>query len=174
MAEPVVRAAHAAASAAQRIATELGMAQPARPQPNGVQFDDVVTDADLRAASRSLFQSGHYSQAVFEAFKLLNNLVKKKSKINDDGASLMNSAFSSKTPVLRLNALSTKSEQDEQLGYQLILAGSMTGVRNPRGHEHGNFDSKGTTIELLTLANHLVRKVRQSTKSKGTKKGKTP
>lgn len=163
----------AAAAAAEGAARAAGLHSPPREKAAELAFDDFVTDKDLRAASRSLFEGGHYSQAVFEAFKFLNNLAKKRSKVNDDGASLMFKVFPTKAPVLRLNALTNQSEQDEQDGYMHILAGTMTGVRNPRGHEPGNLDTREAATELLSLANHLVRKVRKATKVKATKKGST-
>ena len=161
----------AAAAASEEVARAAGLHRPPPRRAAELAFDQFVTDKDLRLASRSLFEGGHYSQAVFEAFKLLNNLVKKRSKVNDDGASLMFKVFPTKAPVLRLNALSNQSEQDEQDGYMHILAGTMTGVRNPRGHEHGKLDTRETATELLSLANHLIRKVRKATGVKATKKG---
>lgn len=163
----------AAAAAAEGTARAVGLHWPPDRRTAELAFDDFVTDKELRLASRSLFEGGHYSQAVFEAFKFLNNLVKKRSKVSDDGASLVFRVFPTKAPVLRLNSLSNQSELDEQTGYQQILAGTMTGVRNPRGHEPGNLDTREAATELLSLANHLVRKVRKATKVKATKKGST-
>jgi uncharacterized protein (TIGR02391 family) len=167
----VAHRALAAAAAAARVAAASGLDQPPQRQSPELPFDEFVTDKELRAASRSLFEGGHYSQAVFEAFKLVNNLVKKRSKVSEDGASLMFKVFPVKNPVLRLNTLSSTSDKDEQAGYQQILAGTMTGVRNPRGHEHGNLDTRQTATELLSLANHLLRKVRKASKATKAKKG---
>ncbi|MXV87973.1 MAG: TIGR02391 family protein [Acidimicrobiales bacterium] len=125
-------------------------------------FDAVDDDDSLIAVSRALFLDGHYASAVFEAYKCLNNFVKVASgSIDLDGAQLMNHVFSPKRPVLVLSDLNSASRRDEQLGYMQILAGVMTGVRNPRAHEHGFKDDPKSALELLGLANHLMRVVRR-------------
>ena len=129
------------------------------------KFDDLVTVPELRSVSAKLFADGHYAQAVTQAFICLNNAVKDKSELFDeDGSSLMRKAFSANKPTLRLNDNSTKSERDEQLGYMEIFAGAMTGIRNPRVHEHEFMDDPDRAIELLALANHLFCKLDEATK----------
>ena len=122
------------------------------------QFDDLVTDPDLRAACRSLYDGGHYARAVEEAFKFLNNAVKGRSgDPARDGFQLMLNTFSETQPVLRLNRLRTISERDEQKGYGFIFAGAMQGIRNPRAHEHELRDEPDAALEMLVMANHLTR-----------------
>lgn len=129
------------------------------------RFDSGVTDAALRHASRQLFSDGHYARAVEEAFKCLNNEVKSISGIDDrDGANLMRKVFSANDPTLMLNELQSLSEQDEQKGYMDLYAGSMTGIRNPRAHEHELEDSPEEALEMLIFANHLMRKLRSANK----------
>ena len=129
------------------------------------KFDDVVKIAVLRSVSRKLFADGHYAQAVSQALICLNNAVKDKSELSgEDGASLMRKAFSAKKPTLRLNDNTTQSEKDEQQGYMDIYAGAMTGIRNPRVHEHDFMDAPDRALELLALANHLFHKLDEATK----------
>lgn len=129
------------------------------------RFEQLITDNQLREVSGSLFRYRHYAWAVEEAFKFLNNAVKDKSGIDrQDGAALMRAAFSANSPVLFLNAFQSQSDRDEQLGYMEIYAGSMTGIRNPRAHEHGLADGPDVALELLVLANHLMRKLDAATK----------
>ena len=123
-------------------------------------FDELVTNEPLREASGSLFQDGHYARAVEESFKCLNNTVREKSGLtSQDGAALMRNAFSANNPVLNLNGFQTQSERDEQQGYMDIYAGAMTGIRNPRAHDHQLIDSPEAALEMITLANHLMRKL---------------
>jgi len=42
---------------------------------------------------------------------------------------------SEKKPLLSINGLKTSSERSEQLGYQMMLAGAMVGIRNRRAHD---------------------------------------
>jgi uncharacterized protein (TIGR02391 family) len=140
--------------------------------PNPVAlFDAIVTEPELREEVRQLFVDTHYPQAVEEGFKYLNNLVKRRTGNAADGAALMNTALSLKDPLLRLSTLKTQSQRDQQLGYMQILAGAMTGVRNPRAHEHAYLDEPRNAIELLGLCNHLVRMVNGATRTR--KRAKT-
>lgn len=138
------------------------------------RFDEMVTFEPLRDASRILFANGHYALAVEEAFKCLNNIVKAKSGLNDlDGDALMRRAFSGDKPILKVNSWKTRSEKDEQRGYMELYAGAMTGIRNPRAHEHGLEDRPEHALEMLTIAGHLMRKAVSSTRSR-IRKGQTP
>lgn len=128
------------------------------------RFNTFVTDGELAKVTRKLFLDGHHARAIEEAYKFLNNLVKKQTGISSDGSALMKQAFSANSPVLKLNAGTNQSEKDEQLGYMEIFSGCMTGIRNPRAHEHEWEDSEMRALQLLALANHLVERVRLSTK----------
>ncbi len=130
-----------------------------------VRFDALVTDPDLSAVCRTLFRDGHYARAVEEAFKFLANAVKGRSGEGArDGQDLMLHVFNPEDPVLRLNALRRVSEKDEQAGYRFMFAGAMTGIRNPRAHEHALGDQADVALEMLVMANHLMRVVRRSTR----------
>ena len=129
------------------------------------RFEELVTDNQLQQTSGRLFRDSYYARAVEEAFKCLNNSVKDKSGHSDgDGAGLMRTVFSAHSPILTINAFQSQSERDEQLGYMEIFAGSMTGIRNPRAHDHELADEPEVALELLVLANHLMRKLNNATK----------
>lgn len=123
-------------------------------------YFQLVTDGDLQDATRQLFLDKRYARAVEEAFKCLNNYVKKRIGQSIDGAALMRNAFSPNKPLLRLNLMKSQSQKDEQQGYMDIFAGCMTGVRNPRAHEHRLQDSPRDALELLQMANHLMLKAK--------------
>lgn len=131
------------------------------------EFDTLVLDQELRDVTLQLFNDGHYARAVEEAYKFLNNLVKKLANPTPprDGADLMLYVFSPKHPVLKLNRCLSESELNEQAGYMQILAGCMTGIRNPRAHDHAWTDPPELALQLLGQANHLVERVRQAQKA---------
>ena len=130
-----------------------------------VLFDRLITDVDLRRVSRKPFADGYCTYAVEQAWKCVNKLVKKKSGFTGkDGADLMRRVFSPEKPVLYLSALQSESGQNEQRGYMDIFAGAMTGIRNPRAHDYELVDDPGVALEMLILANHLLRKLRIAVK----------
>ncbi len=125
---------------------------------------NYLKDAKLLKTVEKLYNDGHHARAVEEAYKLLNNIVKHKSQITNDGSSLMKQVFSAKNPILKINSLSSNSELDEQLGYMEIFSGCMTGIRNPRAHENDWEDTRFRAFQLLILADHLIERINNSIK----------
>ncbi|NPV00638.1 MAG: TIGR02391 family protein [Brevinematales bacterium] len=121
---------------------------------------DFINDSGLLKVVEKLFNDGHHARAVEEAFKFLNNYIKKIAKVSEDGASLMRKVFSVNNPIIKLNSGSNQSENDEQQGYMDIFAGCMMGIRNPRVHEHDWEDPQDRAIQLLLIADHLLDKVK--------------
>ncbi len=163
-----------AAASIQKEAKELGFVASQSSRENLVTFERLVTDETLRLATRQLFIDGHYALAVEEAYKCLNNYIKSRSSVSDDGASLMRRVFSPKNPILKLNQLRSESQRNQQLGYMEIYAGCMTGIRNPRAHEYRSLDEPSAALEMLSLANHLIRLARNAKRSRPSKKKTVP
>lgn len=116
--------------------------------------------------SKSLFETGHYSQAIFEAFKVVNNSVKEKTGLGLDGKDLMAKVFREEDPVIKLNELKTQSDKDEQEGFMFLYMGAMVGIRNPKAHETVIQKDPYKTLEYLALASLLMRRVEEGTLSK--------
>jgi uncharacterized protein (TIGR02391 family) len=124
----------------------------------------------LPSVVRDLFDNGHYSQATFEAYKYIDNLVRKLSQSSEAGFKLMTQAFSETLPMIRLTPCSTVSEKDEQQGYKFLFVGSVLAIRNPRGHEVGIRDTPDTCLDHLSLSSMLLRRLEQAGFSLATKK----
>lgn len=127
-----------------------------------ILYDEVVTNKSLRLKTQKLFRDGHHARSVEEAYKLLDNLVKKKANLSQSkltGSSLMEKVFSPNNPILKLNEGISSSEQNEQSGYMQIFSGCMTAIRNPRAHESDWEDTEQHALQLLALANHLIERV---------------
>lgn len=128
-------------------------------------LNHFITDEALRKTVEKLYRDGHHARAVEEAYKFIDNLVKKTAKPSDrnlTGSKLMTTVFNGNTPMLKINAGESTSEHDEQIGYMQIFSGCMTGVRNPRAHECDWEDSEQRALQLLIWANHLVERIRLS------------
>lgn len=115
---------------------------------------------EIDKVSKQLFDDKHYPQAIFEAFKRVNNLVKEKSGRNDlDGKGLMLTSFSVNNPILQMNGLSSQSDKDEQEGFMHLYAGAIMGIRNPKGHETIIQKNKDRTLKYLSFASLLCERL---------------
>jgi uncharacterized protein (TIGR02391 family) len=126
-------------------------------------FDERNIHPKIDMASKLLYDDGHYSQATFEAYKLLDKVVQEISTIKQSGVKLMMQAFNEQSPVIKFSDLKTSSEKDEQEGYKFIFAGVMFAIRNPRGHEHGLIESPNQCLDHLSLASMLLRRLEGAT-----------
>jgi uncharacterized protein (TIGR02391 family) len=98
-------------------------------------FEGLDLHPDIERAVSSLFRSGHYANAVEDACKALDALVKCRSGVaQTSGTDLMQQVFSPRGPVLRFNELSTETDRSEQHGMMFLYAGAMLALRNPRAH----------------------------------------
>lgn len=117
---------------------------------------------EVTRVARSRFESGHYADSVEAALKEVNSVVKRKVKDatgqEPDGNRLMERAFSSTSPVIELDDLSTESGKNIQSGYQRLFSGAMIGVRNPQAHENVVIDAN-RAMHFLFLASLLMHKL---------------
>lgn len=76
----------------------------------------------------------NYFHAVLEAVKGVAERLRQMSGLATDGAELVNTALSTKSPVLAVNTLSTETEISEQKGIANLLVGIFGAIRNPTAH----------------------------------------
>lgn len=99
-------------------------------------FGDLDLHPEIARACTKLFQGGHYANAIEDACKVLDLLVKMRSGRTDlSGTDLMQTVFSPKSPILKFNDLQTETQTSEQQGMMYLYAGAMLALRNPRAHE---------------------------------------
>ena len=110
----------------------------------------------MRAAS-ALYRDGHYSNAIENAVKALNNLVRLHSDVDNlDGSKLMNLVFSPEKPVLKFNDLADESDKDEQRGFMMMFSGAVAGLRNPRAHKLIKDDPE-RALEFIAFVSLLAK-----------------
>ena len=116
----------------------------------------------IAALARPRFEAGFFGDAVEASYKEVNDAAKRIVREVDgrelDGATLMNTAFSPNRPLIRLTALETETDRSIQQGYMQIMAGAMTGIRNPKAHGNLNPGS-GRTLHLICLASLLMHQI---------------
>jgi uncharacterized protein (TIGR02391 family) len=99
-------------------------------------FGALDVHPEIARAVTKLFTDGHYANAVEDACKVLDGLVKIRSGRHDiSGTELMQNVFSPKNPVLKFNSLQSETEKSEQQGMMFLYAGAMLAFRNPRAHQ---------------------------------------
>lgn len=127
-------------------------------------FDELAIHPELQKAIGKLFDDGHYANAVEDACKVLDALVKVRSGKHDlSGTDLMTTVFSPKSPTLRFNELLTETDRSEQQGMMFLYAGAMLALRNPRAHGIVE-DEPQKALELLSFISFLIRSLDVTTR----------
>ncbi|TGE09721.1 TIGR02391 family protein [Hymenobacter fodinae] len=128
-----------------------------------LQRNDVQTLSNIipllhtsvQSAVGNLYSNGHYRQAILDTYIHLVDYVKRKSNRSDlDGSQLMDNVFSPRNPVLKLS-----EDENERQGYMLLFKGAVMAIRNPKAHSLIEQNDPQKTLEWLSFASVLFRKV---------------
>lgn len=122
-------------------------------------FEQRNIDSRLPPSVIQLCDNGHYAQATFEVYKFVDKEIQRHARSTKSGYALMMETLGGASPAVRLNPMLTASQQDEQKGYSFLFAGSILGIRNPRGHEYDLQDDVDLCLDHLSLASLLLRKL---------------
>lgn len=96
---------------------------------------------------------GELDTAVFQAMKAVEVAVRDASGVNKNGVALMRDAFHpEKGPLTDANA-----EASEREGQASLFTGAIAALRNPHAHRNVNLDDAAEAIEIIMVANHLLR-----------------
>ncbi len=127
-------------------------------------YEGLELHPAIERAAGKLFHDGHYANAVEDAVKALNALVRLNSGVDDkDGTSLMEYVFSPKNPILKFNNLADASDLDEQRGFMMMFSGSVAGLRNPRAHKIIKDDPE-KALEFIAFVSLLAKLADQAKK----------
>lgn len=100
------------------------------------------------------FVRGEYDVAVFLSMKAVETSVRDASGLSDlIGVKLMRMAFHAATGPLTEKA----SEEGERDARASLFAGAIGSYKNPQSHRDVNLDDPEEAIEIIMLANHLLR-----------------
>lgn len=127
-------------------------------------YEGLELHPEIEHAAGNLYKDGHYANAIEDATKALNALVRMRSGIEDkDGTVLMELVFSANNPVLKFNALAGSSDKDEQKGFMMMMSGAVSGLRNPRAHKIIKDDPE-MALEFIAYISLLAKLVDRAVK----------
>lgn len=111
-------------------------------------------DPILIRAVKPLFMRGDYDTAVFRAFKEVEVRVRKKAGYGNEefGRDLMTHAFGTTGPLTDKAA-----SPGEQSAMREFFAGAISQCKNPSSHREVKFDDPTEVIDLICVANQLLR-----------------
>ncbi len=121
-------------------------------------FDKMQFHPDIVKASKSLFESGYYAQAIFEAFKAVENFVQDKSNLKLYGTNLMETVFNEENPIIKVPEAG-HYYKDVQRGFKHLFIGATQGIRNPKAHKEIVQNDPFITLEYLGLASFLLKRI---------------
>lgn len=120
-----------------------------------------VLDPRLANKVQHLFIRGDYDTAVFQAFKEVEIRVRERASLDSSvfGCDLMRQAFHPKTGQLtNANQLPAERQATSDL-----FAGAIGLFKNPSSHRDVDWEDPQECVELIYLANHLLRIVDKHT-----------
>lgn len=124
-------------------------------------LESRVTHPEVFKCCRAELLQDNYFHAVFEAIKGLGQRLRDMSGLKTDGAELVNTALSTKSPIVALNSLSTETEISEQKGIANLMVGVFGAVRNPVAHAPRTEWAmpEQDAVDMFSLVSYLHRKL---------------
>ncbi|MEJ7823295.1 MAG: TIGR02391 family protein [Chitinophagaceae bacterium] len=76
----------------------------------------------------------NYFHSVFEAVKSIAETIRQKSGLTSDGSELVDAAFSIRNPLIKINDLSSETQESEHKGFANLIKGVFGMFRNTTAH----------------------------------------
>lgn len=132
--------------------------EPGTVTPLGRDARLAALHAEIRQVTERFIEE-HLDVAIFEAFKSINNRVKRMTGLDLDGSKLMTAAFSGTSPQIRFADISSETGRNIQQGLHFLFLGAVQGIRNPDAHEQFKPLDDEEGLEVLAFASMLMRRL---------------
>jgi uncharacterized protein (TIGR02391 family) len=121
-------------------------------------FDAMKFHPRIIKASKSLFNSGHYAEAIFAAFKAVENFVQDKSGLTLYGTNLMERVFNEENPIIKVPEAG-HYYKEVQKGFKHLFIGASQGIRNPKAHKEIIQKDPYITLHYLGFFSFLLKRI---------------
>jgi uncharacterized protein (TIGR02391 family) len=103
-----------------------------------------------------LYQHGHTNEAIRKSTEIIEDTVRKLSGNKETGFPLMSKEFKDDR-YIDLSNIKESNQKDFIQGYQHLMMGMMSAIRNILSHSNENIRSPEEAFELLMFLNWLMR-----------------
>ena len=116
--------------------------------------NSVIIDQELLKLVVPFFSDQRYEQAVFAAFKCVEERLRRKSKLPADnvGAALIAAALHHDHGILKVLTCQTKAEEE---GVFFLFRGAIQLLKNPSSHRTVDWKNPQRAAQALLLADFL-------------------
>jgi uncharacterized protein (TIGR02391 family) len=120
-----------------------------------LQLDKLVCDAKLRSIVQRPFENQDFEDAVFKAFKHVEERVRAKASLpaSEVGASLVTAALHHQRGVLKALNCHTVSEEE---GVFMLFKGAIQSFKNPSSHRTVDWNNPQRATQAILLADFLL------------------
>lgn len=103
----------------------------------------------------------NYFHASFEAVKSIAQRIRDMASVEKDGNELIDLAFSTRSPIIKINQLQTDTERSEHIGLSNFIKGLFGMIRNPTAHEPKvKFEiTEAEAIDYLTMVSYAHKRL---------------
>lgn len=126
------------------------------PDIHGLQLEQVITNPTLIGKCLDSFKDDRYEEAIFSAYKLVEEEVRNKAGLDADdiGVTLMTKALHPDTGRLVIPSCKVPSEQE---GVYNLFKGAIAFFKNPISHRTVDYNDRLMAIEIISLADLLLQ-----------------
>jgi len=121
-------------------------------------FDALKLHPKIVNASRALFEDEYYAEAIFAAFKAVENFVQDKSGLTLYGTNLMERVFNEENPIIKVPEAG-HYYKEVQKGFKHLFIGASQGIRNPKAHKEIIQKDPYITLHYLGFFSFLLKRI---------------